>query len=150
VGPWMKGPRDEGACLGGGVFLGASMVWSIDERHDVPSLPVSTVDDLPIPVFNLIEAVNNGDVSAFLSLFPHDGVVEDRGALFRGYAQIRRWNEAVFMGTQGRMVVRRAAVAGNVVTVLATWVDAGASDALRFVFVIDTRDVRTMRVFDDR
>lgn len=52
-------------------------------------------------VRNLIDAVNLGDVDAFLAGFtPYQGVVDDWGRRFHGPEAIRRWSDAEFIGKQ--------------------------------------------------
>lgn len=103
-------------------------------------------DNLPSPVALQIAAINQGDVTTWLNLFPADGIVNDWGRIFTGYEAIRAWSDREFIGAKGQLTVRFVKVEGNIVTVDAGWKSNFYSGASRFVFIVEEDKVREMRI----
>ncbi len=59
--------------------------------------------DTNCPIHRFVEATNEGDTEAFLSIFTNDAVLIDWGRKFRGRQQIAQWNETDNIGVQSRL-----------------------------------------------
>lgn len=105
-----------------------------------------TRDTLPSPVALQIAAINQGDVTTWLNLFPADGVVNDWGRIFTGHKAIRAWSDREFIGAKGQITVQFVKVEGSIVTVDAGWKSNFYSGASRFVFIVEEDKVREMRI----
>jgi ketosteroid isomerase-like protein len=101
---------------------------------------------LPKQIDRFVEAVNRGDTEAFLGFFPDDGLVDDEGRRFVGRHAIRRWSDREFIGAKGKMTVKGVRRAKERVSVSADWVSKNFTGPSRFVFVLDGRWIREMRV----
>ena len=103
-------------------------------------------ENLPAPVAQQIDAINQGDVVKWLSLFPADGIVNDWGRVFTGHSEIRAWSDKEFIGAKGQLTVKQTKINGKEVTVDAGWKSNFYSGDSRFVFIVDGEKVREMRI----
>lgn len=122
----------------------ASPVLAAASTQEEQILTVS--ENLPAPVAQQIDAINQGDVDKWLNLFPADGVVNDWGRVFTGHEAIRAWSDKEFIGAKGQLTVKQTKIDGNEVTVDASWKSAFYSGDSRFVFIVDGEKVREMRI----
>ena len=101
---------------------------------------------LRTPIDKFVSAVNRGETEVFLGCFPSDGVVEDSGRRFTGRDAIRRWSDGEFIGAKGKMTVKSVRQEGNEISVTADWVSNFYTGPARFVFVLDGRWLRELRI----
>jgi hypothetical protein len=101
---------------------------------------------LPEPVGRFVEAVNRGNVEAFLAFFPEKGVVDDWGRRFVGHDAIRGWSDREFIGAKGKITVAKVEQKGNEVSVTADWKSNYYSGPSRFVFVVEGERIQEMRI----
>lgn len=89
--------------------------------------------ELPAPVRAVVEAINAGDMEAFVNAFSADGSVDDWGRVLAGPAGIRSWGETDAIGKHAQMTVLSAATDGATTTVHFDWRSDrfnGESDAI--------------------
>ena len=95
------------------------------------------MNDLPIEVTRVIDAVNNGDTEAFLDAFTSAGEVDDVGRIFSGRDRICQWSDAEAIGKQTTFEVKDATSAGNQVTINLEVAGNGYNGPAMFVFTIE-------------
>jgi ketosteroid isomerase-like protein len=65
----------------------------------------------------MIDATNQADSARLLSAFSDDSVLVDEGRIFKGKAEIARWNENENIGTHNQLHVTRVKRSGKAVSV---------------------------------
>ena len=97
--------------------------------------------DLPKPILAAIDAVNAGDVDAFLATFaPVTGLVDDWGFEHRGADEIRRWSDGEFIGRNVTIDVVFSYANEDEVVVLASVAGDRLSGAYTYTFASKTAD----------
>lgn len=103
--------------------------------------------DIPEPVAGFIGAVNKSDEQAVLSFFDEkQGVVDDWGRRFEGHTAIKEWSDKEFIGAKGTITPQRWEVSGNEVTLWAGWKSNFYSGDSKFIFVVDGKKLKEMRI----
>jgi hypothetical protein len=101
---------------------------------------------LPAPVQAVFDATNAGDTSAFLAAFTADGVVDDWGREFRGYAEIQRWSDGENIGVQATWTPTGITSGGGEHVVTATVGGNGFNGPSHFSFRTDGERVSRMTI----
>jgi hypothetical protein len=117
----------------------------IDVAHERETQAVSNVT-LPKPIDRFIAAVNKNDTAAFLAFFPRDGVVDDWGSRYASHDAIRKWSDREFIGVQVKLTVTSVKQSGREVSITADVGGHGFNGPSRFAFVVDSDQVREMRI----
>lgn len=89
--------------------------------------------ELPAPVQAVVDAINTGDMEAFVDAFAADGSVDDWGRVLSGPDGIRSWGETDAIGQNAQMTVLSAETAGPTTTMHFYWSSDrfnGESDAI--------------------
>jgi ketosteroid isomerase-like protein len=102
---------------------------------------------LPAPVREAINAVNAGDIEAFLALFaPDTGYVKDWGRKFRGIEAIRSWGNHEFFGQHVKLQPADFYLTGEGDTVVIAEVGGfGFRSPNAFTFHVDGKLLANMR-----
>lgn len=77
--------------------------------------------ELPVPVQQLVDAINAGDTEAFVDSFTSDAVVNDWGRVLTGHDGVRSWAETDAIGQNAQMTVQDATTDGNVTELRFGW-----------------------------
>lgn len=105
---------------------------------------------LPDLVEQFVDAVNRGDVVAFMGLFAADAVVDDWGARHVGHAAIEAWSERELVGAGGRLTPLSRRQRGADLELTADWASSFYSARFRYLFVVDGGLIRELRVRNAR
>lgn len=103
-------------------------------------------NQLPLPVAQQIKAINDNKESTWLNLFTSDAIVNDWGRVFQGHQEIKAWSDKEFIGAHGQLTVIKAQTKGNQVTVDANWRSHFYTGKSRFIFIVDGKKIREMRI----
>lgn len=88
---------------------------------------------LPAPVQTVVDAINAGNLDAFVAAFTPDGSVDDWGRVLTGPDGVRSWGETDAIGMNARMTVLSAETEGATTTIHFDWRSDrfnGESDAI--------------------
>jgi hypothetical protein len=103
--------------------------------------------EVPRIIEELRDAINRGDLAAFLSFFPEDGVVEDWGRRFIGHTAIRGWSDEELIGAKGTLTINGVLSSSPTEVALEThWASNFFTGEGRFDFVIEGDKIREMRI----
>jgi hypothetical protein len=102
--------------------------------------------ELDPAIRSLLDAANDGDLSAFLAGFTDDGVVDDWGREFRGTAQIQAWSDAEFIGKQVSLAVEGIEQHDGETVVTAQVGGAGFNGPSHFTFHVAGERVSRMTI----
>lgn len=104
-------------------------------------------ESLPTILIQFRDAINTGDTEAFLSFFPHDGIVEDWGRRFSGLTAIRGWSDQELIGAKGTMTY------GNVIeetperiSLNVDWASSFFTGPGIFTFVLADDKIREVKI----
>jgi ketosteroid isomerase-like protein len=104
------------------------------------------MDDLPAPVAEVVDAINQADSDRFVAAFTEDGVVDDWGRRFEGRDAIRGWSDREAIGAGARMTPTRVVADSGVATVTATWASSVFNGESDFIFTVAGDRVAEMRI----
>lgn len=109
-----------------------------------------TTVSVPVPVVQLVNAVNSRDRAAFLAAFRDDGVVDDCGRRFEGLRAIEGWSDVELIGDNCHLTLRevRRDSEADTVVVLVDVVSMGFNGATTFTFTLAGDRVQEMRLTD--
>lgn len=102
--------------------------------------------DLPTPVRNVVDAINDGDLDAFVAAFAEDGHVDDWGRRLDGHDGIRSWGQSDAIGANATMDVQDATTAGDVTTVQAEWRSNVFNGTSTFIFATTGDKVHSLTI----
>jgi hypothetical protein len=94
-------------------------------------------DQIPAPVQNFVDAINNADTDAFVALFTADGFIDDWGRKLPGHGGARSWANSDAIGAGAKMTLLTAETNDAVARVRFNWSSSvfnGQSDG---VFVLE-------------
>lgn len=104
------------------------------------------MDDLPAPVAEVVDAINEADSDRFVAAFTEDGVVDDWGRRFEGHDAIRGWSDREAIGAGARMTPTEVVTDGGVTTVTATWASSVFKGESDFIFTVAGDRIAEMRI----
>lgn len=104
---------------------------------------------VPSVVTALQNAINHGDTTGLLMLFPGDGEVVDFDRSFVGHAAIRGWSDAEVIGARGRLsIVDVVSANGDTAVVDTEWESEDYTGPGRFTFHIDGNRIKQLVIED--
>lgn len=104
----------------------------VDDHGDM-----SIHSELPVPVRDFVEAINNADTDAFVAVFTAEGYVNDWGRELHGADGVRSWAATDAIGAGAHMTVLAADVDGDTVKTHFSWKSTVFNGESEGIFVLE-------------